>query len=289
MPQNFYKLVASTLKSGMVICCISAPYQKKNRREQNPAHPARLAVPSSYQQEQRDPGVFVNPTNSEFDRGAAYSAFMEETLAPKPVPPTGRQNMHYLFHISTLDYKPFCSPFEEAPTPMKLLPNNISMFSMVLGVLVGLAVLILLILLLIAFGFRTCRQRAAYARRKALSDQANTETTFSEADKAQQQQLQNPSSPSLHQQASSANSYGYRQGSDSGAGIGGLASTYLPHAMFASDSCWPPGLHPVPPGGNYFGEEEPGVAFPPLGRDSGSQGYIQLPVSELNASDSFRS
>ena len=164
----------------------------------------------------------------------------------------------------------------------KLLPTNISMFSMVLGVLVGLAVLILLVLLLIAFAFRTCRQRAAYAQRKALSDQANTETTFSDGEKAQQQHHHDPSSPSLGQRTSSANSYGYRQNSDSGAGIGGMASTYLSHPMFASDSCWPSGLQPVPPGGNYFGEDGSGVAFPPLGRDSGSHGYVQLPVSENN-------
>ncbi|KAH9282047.1 hypothetical protein ECG_05253 [Echinococcus granulosus] len=222
------------------------PYQKKNRREQNSVHPVRGPVLLPYQQEQRDPGAFLNPSHNEFDR-AAYSAFMEETLLPKTAVPT------------------------DLPAPVKLLPNNISMFPLVLGVLVGLAVLILLILLLIAFGFRTRRQRAAYARRKALSDQANTETTFSEADKVQQrqqiqqQQQQHQSAPSLTQQGSSANSYGYQQSSDSGAG-GAIA-------------CWPAGLQPVPPGSNYFNEEVPGIAFPPLGRDSGSHGYVQLPVS----------
>ncbi|KAL5104875.1 hypothetical protein TcWFU_002762 [Taenia crassiceps] len=231
------------------------PYQKKNRREQNPVHPIRGPIPPPYQQEQRDPGVFLNPSHSEFDR-AAYSALMEETLLSRTTVPTA---------------------------PTKLLPTNVSMFPLVLGVLVGLAVLILLILLLIALGFRTRRQRAAYARRKALSDQANTETTFSEADKIQQQQQlqqqqQHQSIPSLTQQASSANSYGYQQSSDSGAG-GGITSTYLPHAMFATEACWPAGLQPVPPGSNFFNEESPRVAFPPLERDSGSHGYVQLPVS----------
>lgn len=170
----------------------------------------------------------------------------------------------------------------DVPAPAKLLPTNVSMFPLVLGVLVGLAVLILLILLLIALGYRTRRQRAAYARRKALSDQVTTETTFSEADKIQQQQQiqQHQSVPSLTQQASSANSYGYQQSSDSGAG-GGIASTYLSHAMFATEACWPAGLQPVPPGSNYFNDETPGVAFPPLGRDSGSHGYVQLPVSTV--------
>ncbi|VDM34689.1 unnamed protein product [Hydatigera taeniaeformis] len=238
-------------------------YQKKNRREQNSLHPVRSPILPSYQHEQRDPGVYLNPPHNEFDR-AAYSAFMEETVLPRTTIPT------------------------DVPASTKLLPTNVSMFPLVLGVLVGLAVLILLILLLIALGFRTRRQRAAYARRKALSDQANTETTLSETDKVQQQQQQqqqqqHQSAPSLTQQASSANSYGYQQSSDSGAG-GGIASTYLPHTMFAAETCWPAGLQPVPQGSNYFNEETPGVAFPPLARDSGSHGYVQLPVSNSHNS-----
>lgn len=148
---------------------------------------------------------------------------------------------------------------------------------MVLGVLVGLAALMIVILLLIAFGFRARRQRAAYGRRKALPDQtATVNMALSDAEKIQQQQ-QHQSAPMNHQ-PNTANSFGYHSSSDNG-GASGIASTYVPHAMFASENCWPTGLQPVPPGGNYFNEELQGVAFPPLGRDSGSHGYVQLPVS----------
>ncbi len=152
---------------------------------------------------------------------------------------------------------------------------------MVLGVLIGLAVLILVVLLLIAFGFRRRRKRAVYARRKALSDQATTETTSSNTSK----QLTVTQTITQHPSVT-ASSYVYlRQqptpGSDSGAG--GVASTYMSHAAFAAtaatDGCWPAGLQPPPTGANYFDDQQsPMAAFPALGRDSSSQGYVQLPV-----------
>ncbi|KAM7536846.1 hypothetical protein Aperf_G00000087335 [Anoplocephala perfoliata] len=232
-------------------------HQKKNRREQNLVHSSRPAIPPSYQQEQRDPGAYMSPMKNELER-VAYSAFMDETVQPKITSST------------------------ESPQPIKLLPGNVSMFSMVLGVIVGLAVLIVVIILLIAFGFRTRRQRAAYAERKALSDQAATDnTTLSDAEKIPKQQQLQPTP--LNPQLNTANSFGYHSSSENGA-ASGIASTYMPHAMFTSENCWPTGLQPVPPGGNYFDDEIQGVAFPSIGRDSGSQGYVQLPISHSHHS-----
>ncbi|VDO15002.1 unnamed protein product [Rodentolepis nana] len=227
--------------------------QKKNRREQSPVHSSRPPIIPSYQPEQRDHGGFMNPTSSDLER-VSYSAMVDESNQTQTTP----------------------SPTESSSF-MKLLPSNISMFSMILGVLVGLTVLILLI---IAFGYRTRRQRAAYARRKALSDQATTDnTTFSDAEKMNQHQRQ-PTPMNQH-----VTNFSYHPGSDNGGGGGsGIASTYMPHAMFASENCWPTGLQPVPPGGNYFDEEVQQCAFPPLGRDSGSHGYAQLPISSSHHS-----
>ncbi|VUZ42524.1 unnamed protein product, partial [Hymenolepis diminuta] len=178
---------------------IRQQYQKKNRREQGSVHSSRPPTIPSYQPEQRDPGVFISSANNDLER-VAYSDMVEENIQFKTTP----------------------SP-TESPQPMKLLPGNISMFSMILGVLVGLAVLILLILLIIAFGYRTRRQRAAYARRKALSDQATTDnTTFSDAEKMNQQHQCQPAPMNQH-----INNFGYHPSSDNGGGGGsGIASTY---------------------------------------------------------------
>ncbi|VDD80303.1 unnamed protein product [Mesocestoides corti] len=230
----------------------SQAHQKKNRREHSALltpHAPNLPV---YQQEQLDPGAYHKLSNSEFER-SAYSGYAGESVHVK---------------TSTLTDE------RTGQVPMKLLPDNMSMFPLILGVIVGLAVLVLLILLLIAIGFRTRRQRAAYAQRKALSDPPNTDTTFSDGDKQ-------PKGPCVQQQpVNGAGNYGYlrpgQQGRDSGAG--GVASTYMSHALFATEASWPSGLQPPPTGGNYFDEEQPNVIVSPLGRDSGSQGYIQLPV-----------
>lgn len=155
------------------------------------------------------------------------------------------------------------------------------MFPMVMGVLVGLAVLILIVLFLIAFGFHRRRKQAAFARRNALSDQADTNSSNISKPTLQ--------SPMMHPSTGNGSYVYLRQqpqkfevgsgGSDSG----GVASTYMSHGAFAAaglvDGCtWPSGLQPPPTGSNYFDDGLQPVAFPSLGGQHGSEEYIQLPV-----------